>query len=94
VVVVVDEFVEPVDEPAAWKLSVNGAWLPGGSCNGEPLTVAVKTAGAPAMTETGPLATMTWDWPENNVAVKSTAPVAVSVTSTQHSPVVAAIDRE
>src|ERR1700734_4202517 len=66
VVEVVD--VGVVEVPPAWKLSVNGAWLPGGSCNGEPLTLAVKTAGAPAMTETGPLAAMVWDWPEKTVA--------------------------
>ena len=61
---------------------------------GEPLTVAVNTAGAPAITVTGPVAAMACDWPTSSVAVKSTAPVAVLVASTQHSPVVAARVRE
>ena len=73
---------------------MNGAWLPGGSVTGEPFTVAVNTAGAPAITVTGPVAAMAWDWPDSNVVVKSTAPVAVLVTSTQHSPEVAPMVRE
>ncbi len=56
--------------------------------------MAVNTAGAPAITVTGPVAAMAWDWPDCNVVVKSTAPVAVLVTSTQHSPVVAPMFRE
>ena len=75
---------------AVWKFSVNGAWLPGGSVTGDPLTVAANAPGAPAITVTGPVAATAWDWPGRSVAVKSTAPVAVLVASTQHSPVVAA----
>ena len=86
--------VAVVDDPAVWKFSVNGAWLPGGNVTGEPFTVAVNTAGAPAITVTGPVAAMTWDWPDSNVVVKSTAPVAVLVASTQHSPEVAPRVRE
>ena len=55
-----------------------------------PSTVAANAPGAPAMTVTGPVAAIVWDWPDCNVVVKSTAPVAVLVTSTQHSAVVAA----
>ena len=69
---------------------MNGAWLPDGRVTGAPSTVALNAAGAPAITVTGPVAAMAWDWPDWSVVVKSTAPVAVSVTSTQHSPVVAA----
>ena len=73
---------------------MNGAWLPGGSVTGAPFTVAVNTAGAPAITVTGPVAAMAWDWPDSKVVVKSTPPVAVLVTSTQHSPEVAPTVRE
>jgi hypothetical protein len=83
-----------VDDPAVRKWSVNGAWLPGGSVTGEPLTVAVNTPGAPAITVSGPVAAMAWDWPDSNVVVKSTVPVAVLETSTQQSPEVAAMVRE
>ena len=83
-----------VDVPEVWKFSVKGAWLPTGSVTGEPFTVAVNTAGAPAITVTGPVAAMTWDWPDSNVVVKSTAPVAGLVASTQHSPEVAPRVRE
>ena len=37
---------------------------------------------------------MAWDWPDWSVIVKSTAPDVVLLTSTQHSPVVAAIVSE
>ena len=56
--------------------------------------MAANTPGAPAITVTGPVAAMVWDWPDCSVVVKSTAPVAVLVTSTQHSPVVAAMFSE
>ncbi len=72
-----------------WKLSVKGAWNPAGNDTVAPLTVAAKAAGAPAITVTGPVAATVCDWPEKSVAVKSTKPVAVSVASTQHAPVVA-----
>ena len=79
---------------AVWKLRVNGAWYPVGSVTADPSTVAAKAAGAPAITVTGPVAEMACDWPAKSVPVKSTAPVAVFVASTQHSPVVAASDSE
>ena len=75
---------------AASKFNVKGAWNPGGSVTAAPSTVAEKAAGAPAITVTGPVAAMACDWPAKSVPVKSTAPVAVFVASTQHSPVVAA----
>ena len=46
------------------------------------------------MTVTGTVAAMACDWPARSVVVNSTEPVAVSVASTQHSPVVAARVRE
>ena len=45
------------------KCKVNGAWLPGGNVTAAPLTVAANAPGAPAITVTGPLAAMAWDWP-------------------------------
>ena len=79
----------PLGDPGVPNFNVNGAWNPKGNCTATPLTVAAKSAGAPATTVTGPVAETVCDWPAVRIPVNNTALLESLVAETQQSPDVA-----
>ena len=77
-------YVVAVVEAAGWKWSVNGAWLPGGNVTAAPSTVAENEAGRAGDDGDRSRGRERVRLACCNVVVKRTAPVDVSVASTQH----------